>query len=181
MRSGLLRKQFSPPVVDIMLQKYATSSAKQFQVPWGLFYLYLQTNKVKICDIGVPTVLDFLTSQRRERSLQYKTLAAYRCGLKDPLFHALDLDIDVQESRDFMRGLFNEICPNKRPPIPRWSLPSLLKFLRSPTFEPLSSCAWARLCQKTLALLLLASGRRISEITYISSNFSKCDNSVTLH
>ena len=180
-RSGLLRKQFSPPVVDIMLQKYATSSAKQFQVPWGLFYLYLQTNKVKICDIGVPTVLDFLTSQRRERSLQYKTLAAYRCGLKDPLFHALDLDIDVQESRDFMRGLFNEICPNKRPPIPRWSLPSLLKFLRSPTFEPLSSCAWARLCQKTLALLLLASGRRISEITYISSEFSKCGNSVTLH
>ena len=179
-KAGLLRKNYSLPVIEIMLRKHRTTSAKQYQVPWKLFITFIKVMNICHDSVGVPTVLSFLENQRQSRNLKYRTLAAYRCGLKDPLFHSLGLDIDVQESRDFMMGLFNLITPNKSAPMPLWSLPALLSFLKSSVFEPLDSCPWDRLVQKTLALILLASGRRIGEITHISSKFSISGNSVTL-
>ena len=179
-KTGLLRKKYSLPVIEIMLRKHRTSSAKQYQVPWNLFFNFLKDKNISHNSIGVPTVLSFLEDQRQLRNLKYRTLAAYRCGLKDPLFHSLGLDIDVQESRDFMMGLFNLITPNKSAPMPLWSLPKLLTYLKSSVFEPLDSCPWDKLIQKTLALMLLASGRRIGEITHISSQFSISGNSVIL-
>ena len=54
-----------------------------------------------------------------------------------------------------------------------WLLDDLLHFLLSDEFEPLESVSIRRLVQKTLVLLLLASGRRISEILGISGSSSR--------
>ena len=149
-KSGLLRKKYSLPMIEIMLRKHRTSSAKQYQVPWKLFFAFIKERNISHFDINVHTVLSFLENQRQSRNLKYRTLTSYRCALKDPLYHCLGLDIDVQESQDFMKGLFNFITPNKSAPMPLWSLPVLLKFLKSSVFEPLDSCPWDRLIQKTL-------------------------------
>ena len=52
-----------------------------------------------------------------------------------------------------------------------WDLSDLLLFLRDGPFEPLESVSPKRLLQKTLALLLIASGRRISELAALSRHF----------
>lgn len=67
-----------------------------------------------------------------------------------------------------MRGVFNFRPPQKASPMPVWSLSGLLCFLCSDLFEPLEEASILRLSQKTLFLLLLASGRRISEVAHIS-------------
>ena len=57
--------------------------------------------------------------------------------------------------------------------MPAWSLNVLLEFLDSPLFEPLSSASPIRLLQKTLCLLLLATGRRVGEVSHLSRSFLK--------
>ena len=60
--------------------------------------------------------------------------------------------------------------------MPSWSLNDLLRYLRCGPFEPLEQANWELLTQKTLALFLLASGRRISEIANISRDTYKKGN-----
>ena len=67
-----------------------------------------------------------------------------------------------------MRGVFNYVPPVVAKSMPSWNLNSLLNFLLCPVFEPLESADYKRLTQKTLCLILLASGRRISEVANIS-------------
>ena len=98
---------------------------------------------------------------------------AYRCALKHPLFYRFGLIIDNIESDTFMRGLFNYAPPPRSAPMASWLLDDLLHFLLSDEFEPLESVSIRRLVQKTLVLLLLASGRRISEILGISGSSSR--------
>ena len=52
-----------------------------------------------------------------------------------------------------------------------WDLSDLLLFLRDGPFEPLSEVPVKRLTEKSLILLLIASGRRISELAALSQNF----------
>ena len=52
--------------------------------------------------------------------------------------------------------------------MPLWSLDVLLGFLLGPPFEPLESAPFLRVLQKALCLLLLASGRHIGGICFLS-------------
>jgi hypothetical protein len=47
---------------------------------------------------------------------------------------------------------------------PAWDLPTVLKFLNEPPFEPLQAAPIRSLAKKTLFLVALASGRRCSEL-----------------
>ena len=64
--------------------------------------------------------------------------------------------------------------------MPVWSLSGLLSFLCSSLFEPLEEASILRLSQKTLCLLLLASGRRISEVAHISGRSRSKSGSLSL-
>ena len=52
--------------------------------------------------------------------------------------------------------------------IPAWDLRLVLEFLISRSFEPLESCSLRSLTQKTVFLVMLASGRRASEVHGLS-------------
>ena len=56
--------------------------------------------------------------------------------------------------------------------IPAWDLRLVLEFLTSRSFEPLESCSLRNLTQKTVFLVMLASGRRASEIHALSGILS---------
>ena len=66
-----------------------------------------------------------------------------------------------------MMGVWNHKPPGPRP-MPRWDLSVLLRFLRSDLFEDLNDISFVLLTQKVLVLLLVASGRRLSEIANLS-------------
>ena len=79
-----------------------------------------------------------------------------------------DVDVDNPLTTSFMKGLYREKPPCRGAPLPAWDLTDLLKYLQTPFFEPLAGVSWDRLIQKTLALILLASGRRLNEIANLS-------------
>ena len=65
----------------------------------------------------------------------------------------------------FMKGLMASM-PVMRPIPVQWNLNVVLSFLQD--VEPLSSVSPLALLKKTLFLVALASGRRISELTHLS-------------
>ena len=115
----------------------------------------------------MPVVLDFLDYYCTGIEREYRTLSVYKCGLRHPLLWACDLDIEGVDSTYFMRGVFNYNPPQKAKEMPKWPLNQLLK-LKGREFEPLERASPIRLSQKALALILLASGRRKSEIANLS-------------
>ena len=56
--------------------------------------------------------------------------------------------------------------------VPPWDLLALLRFLRGPPFEPLSSCLLRDLTQKVLFLVSLATARRVGELQAVSHDVS---------
>ena len=72
-----------------------------------------------------------------------------------------------------MQGCYNLIPPRKRP-MPTWDLSQLLSYLQTDRFEDISDIPFILLTWKLLFLLLIATGRRISEIAALSrSTFVK--------
>ena len=59
--------------------------------------------------------------------------------------------------------------PLKAKALPTWSFDGVLQYLKSDVFEPLEEVNESYLIAKTLFLILISSGRRISEITNLST------------
>ena len=105
----------------------------------------------------------------------------YKCALYCPLLWACDLEMEeLSITARFMKGAFNFNPPQKTREMPKWSLNILLRFLRGSQFEPLELASPERLIQKAVALLLLSSGRRKSELANLSREASYIAGSLHL-
>ena len=60
--------------------------------------------------------------------------------------------------------------------MPKWDLNVLLSYLNSNVFEPLGRVPWDRQCQKTIILILFATGRRGCEIANMTNDFEVLSN-----
>jgi len=107
-----------------------------------------------------------------DRNLQYRTIAVYKCALQLPLKIHLGVDLSDERVLRFMEGAYNLCPPAGGPRMPLWLLDDVLAFLSSYRFEPLSGATFKDVTRKTLVLLLLASGRRVSEIASLSRSSS---------
>ena len=168
MRLGLLRLGFSEDAIILLLQAHKAGSTKQYQGIWCKFLAFLSMRQLSETDLSVGVVCDFLSYQSLTCGRSYRTVSGYRSALRHPLLFAYNIEVNCVASDLFLRGVFNHKPPPKSKSMPRWSLNMLLKFLRCPLFEPIESCSFRRLSQKTLCLLLLASGRRISDIANLA-------------
>ena len=110
----------------------------------------------------------------------YKTVATYKCALSLPLKVGWGLDLDSVLTKKFMAGVWNG-NPPRPTPMPEWDLSVLLRFLRGDLFEDLRYVSFSLLTQKVLVLLLIATGRRISEIANLSRSSSVVDGRMVLH
>ena len=63
---------------------------------------------------------------------------------------------------------------------PSWDLPTVLNYLRSPSFEPLSSASLRDLTCKTLFLPSLATAKRVGELQALSRRVSFSSSSAGL-
>ena len=73
--------------------------------------------------------------------------------------------------RDLLRSLRLE-RPLSSSRVPPWDLSRVLSFLRSPPFEPLSSCSLRDLTRKVLFLVSLATALRVGELQAVSVEVS---------
>ena len=172
-----LRKKFSISVTEVIINRLKPGSKKNYQHHWSLFLSYLRDHNISDLDVTLSTVLEFLNFHATHKNRAYRTVAAYRCALVEPLKRALNLDINSLDSEWFMSGLYAS-NPPRSAPMPVWKLSDLLEFLRTDRFEPLAEVAWTRCIQKALILILLATGRRIHEISFMAVAHKEKDGDI---
>ena len=120
---------------------------------------------------SVAKVADFLLYLRRSLSLSYSSIASYRSmliGVFRFIFPELSSHFVLH---DLLRSFHLE-RPLPASRVPPWDLLLVLRFLRGPPFEPLSSCSIRDLTQKVLFLVPLATARRVGELQAVSRDVS---------
>ena len=169
--------------VNILRNNHREGTVRQYQSIWSKFLEFLSVNHISHQDVSVFVVMNFLSHHFVAFNRKYRTIAAYKCALAHPLFVNFGIDFKDVRLEMYMKGVFNSNPPVASAPMPVWSLNDLLAFLVSEQFEPLSSKALYTVTQKTLCLLLLASGRRIGEIAHLSKKhtYRQDGNVVTFH
>ena len=177
MREALIRKGWSSRAIKILLKWLEKSTTSQYQGIWKKFIMFLASHNISHDNISTAVVCDFLSFQAQILHRKYRTLGVYKSALRHPLLFACDLDINDPYSDAFMRGAFKFNPPIRAKEMPSWSMNTLLKFLKTPVFEPLEEVSYERCSQKTLVLNLFGSGRRISEVTNISRKSRKIPSS----
>ena len=165
---ALLKKNFSKGSADFINNSWKESTKGQYESIWRKFLSFLSARKIPHGSIDPAIVADFLEFNCKVLGRKYRTLATYKSSLNYPLKLARKMDMNDEDLIRFMRGAFLYRPPIKAKEMPSWSLNDLLCFLESEDFEPIDICAEEKLLQKTLFLILLASGRRIGETAKIS-------------
>ena len=165
---GLLADGWTEDAISMLLRAHRDSSARQYQGVWDKFMSFLSLRSLSAGDVTVGVVCDFLSFHAVTYERRYRTLSGYRSALRHPLLFALRIEVNGVASDLFLRGIFNYVPPVRARRMPCWSLDVLLSFLLTPPFEPLESAPFFRLVQKALCLILLASGRRIGDVCFLS-------------
>lgn len=158
----------SEETIGMIMRAHRDGTIKQYQGTWTKFIKYLRDNNINHANVKLSVVMNFLAHCSKDLGLQYKTVAVYKCSLEAPLKLIFDLSLDTLSFRLFMKGLWNFRPPLKAKPGPTWVLDVLLAYLQSNRFEPLARKKPETLATKLLCLLLLATGRRIGEISNLS-------------
>ena len=108
---------------------------------------------------------------RHSLSLSYSSIASYRSMLIG-VFRFILPDLS---SHFVFHDLLCSFRLERRLPssrVPPWDLLLVLRFLRGPPFEPLSSCSLRDLAQKVLFLVSLATARCVGELQAVSRDVS---------
>ena len=170
LKQAIRAKGIPPDCTDIIGLAHKKSTIKQYQIIWTKFLEFLTLRNCPEDEIQIGTVCDFLFLHLVQYKREYRTLATYKCALRLPLLYALEVEIKCLTVELFMRGSFAFHPPLKAKQMPSWSLDGVLRYLQSEPFEPLETASDSCLLQKTVFLILLSSGRRIGEISNLSTS-----------
>lgn len=117
----------------------------------------------------MPELAQFLSDLIRVDGLAPSTAANYRTALNSVLQLSLGYNIAQDPTLSaLLRGFATQAGPKQFLPEPAWSLSVVLDSLRYPPFEPKEQTTLENWSKKTLFLVALASGRRVSEIHALS-------------
>ena len=112
---------------------------------------------------------------RRSLHLSYSSIASYRSMLS-VVFRFILPDISSHPVLHDLLRFFRIERPLPSSRVPPWDLSLVLSLLRSPPFEPLSSCSLRDLTRKVLFLVSLATARRVGKLQVVAAvSFSRSD------
>jgi len=173
----LLGRSFAPPVVDLVIDSVRSSTNSQYERAWKHLQTWLLTTEAS--SFEERDFLAFLADLGTR--VAPRTVSNYRAALKWPLQLGFHIDTSSSLAGRVIRGL---ALRYPKPPriLPLWSLDKVLSFLSGPRFLP-SNCSMWDLTRKTIFLLSLASGNRVSELAALSRDallFSNRDKEVTV-
>ena len=161
-------RSYPPNVARMLASAYRPSSNRQAEVAWRALKAWLPAN---VSDISKSLVMSFFNYLFEERGLSPRTVLGYKASLALPL--KLGFNIDVKES-EF--GLLAKAQFLARPPrtkiVPQWSVSAALAALKEPRFSR-PDIASNDLFLKTLFLVALASGNRVSELAALDRSAIK--------
>ena len=165
-RAALESRGWSAESISVAEGALRVSSCEVYERHWREFVEWISAKGFSPRSVSLAAVVDFLRFLRSDRKLVLSTIRSYVSAIRYPLQLAKGSDLfDDPSYAAFMRGLAASM-PISRPVPVQWNLNVVLSFLQG--VEPLSSVSSFALLKKTLFLVALASGRRISELTHLS-------------
>ena len=166
---NLYSRKYEAPVALALSNAHRGSTRDQYEHCWKDFQRWLTSNPSK--PIAKGPVLLYLTHLAQTRGLSPKTVLVYRNALKLPLLHGFNINTSDREFSLLARSQFLQNPPPKKL-IPAWNPNKVLSMLEQPEFLNHRATPH-RLLMKTLFLVALATGNRVSEIAAFTRVGSK--------
>ena len=170
---------FSKHVAQQVSLARRTSSRAGYQSKWLVYRQWCRSEGHSISRPSLSKIADFLFWLRCSRRLSVSAVMGYRSMLS-AVFKSILPEISSSPTlHDLLRSfqveaLVREACR------PAWDLTTVLNFLRSSRFEPLSSASLRDLTRKTLFLISWATAKRVGELQALSHRVSFSSSSAGL-
>ncbi len=153
-------------VLNTMAEARAPSTRRLYSLKWSVFSTWCLDRDLDPVTSDVSVVLSFLQEMldKQRSSSNIKVYAAAIAAFYAPIAGRLvGRDSAVVQ---FLRGArrMNPLHPRTVPP---WDLPTILRALKGPPFEPLQFTSLRALSLKTALLLALASVKRVGDLQAI--------------
>ena len=161
--------KYDASVAEALSSALRQSTRSQYEHSWKDFQRWLAAHPNK--PITKATILLYLTQLAHSKELSPKTILVYRNSLKLPLLYGFSINTSDREFSLLARSQFLANPPPKKI-IPAWNPNKVLSMFEQPQFSN-SRATPSRLLMKTLFLVALASGNRVSEIAAFSRAGSK--------
>ena len=135
------------------------SSLNDYEIKWNKFCSYLRSHRITPSQLSLNNVLEFFSHLFYEKNLRPNTVAHYRSALTVPLQLKFNINLHDPAVSHLIRSMAIK-RPANPASTPAWSLNKLLELLDTWS----NNIPLEKLLQKTVFLLLLATGWRISEL-----------------
>ena len=160
----------SDRVLDLVTAAHRTGTHSVYASHWSSWVKWCEDNNVNPTSPSSHMDLARFLAFLQEKGKATSTLRVYRSAICTTLRQLGYKDFSVEALsliRDTLKGASNLEARNPRR-CPSWDLFLVLDSLKAPPFEPLSKVDLKFLAFKTLFLVALASGRRMSEVNHFS-------------
>ena len=154
---------FSRRVVQQVSLARRPSSHAGYQSKWLVFRRWCRSEGHSISRPSLPKIADFLFWLRRSRRLSVSSVMDYRFMLS-AVFKSVLPEIATSPVLHDLLWSFQAEAPIREVRPPSWDLNIFFFFLRSSSFEPLTTFSLRDLTRKTFFLLSLATAKRVGEI-----------------
>ncbi len=165
------REPFDLPerVLNTMAEARAPSTRSLYALKWAILSAWCQDRDADLVTSDVLVVLSFL-QEMLDKPRSSSTIKVYAAAIA--AFHAPIAGRSVGRNSavvQFIQGARRMNPPRPRT-VPPWDLPTVLRALKGPPFEPLQSTSLRSLSFKTALLLALASVKRVGDLQALSVN-----------
>ena len=163
--------EFSRRVAQQVSLARRPSSLAGYQSKWLVFRQWCRLEGHSVSRPSLPKIADFLFCLRRSRRLSVSSIMGYRSMLS-AVFKSVLPEISTSPVLHDLLRSFQAEAPIREGRPPSWDLNVVFTFLRSSSFEPLTTISLRDLTRKTLFLLSLATAKRVGEIQALSRRVS---------
>jgi integrase len=180
-RDHLRQSGFSETAASRISQRNRSSTKSVYQSRWKAFVTWCGDRELDPFKISIPSLADFLLDLF-DRNFSVGSIKGYRSAIASTLRH---FGRDIGTNRDIIDLLSSMTIDRPRPSrsMPTWNLALVLQTLLRKPYEPIGKAEIKFLTLKTVFLVALASGSRVSEIAALDANsihFGKEYSEVTI-
>ncbi len=160
---------FPERVLNTISEARAPSTRRLYALKWSVFSTWCLNRGENPSTSELAVVLSFL-QELLDKGRSHSTLKVFVAAIA--AFHAPIAGQSVGRDNSVVRFLkgARRLNPPRPLTVPTWDLPTVLRALKGPPFEPLQSTDLWSLSLKTALLLALASVKRVGDLQALSTS-----------
>ncbi len=160
---------FPERVLNTISEARAPSTRRLYALKWSVFSTWCLNRGENPSTSELAVVLSFL-QELLDKGHSHSTLKVFVAAIA--AFHAPIAGQSVGRDNSVVRFLkgARRLNPPRPLTVPTWDLPTVLRALKGPPFEPLQSTDLRSLSLKTALLLALASVKRVGDLQALSTS-----------